>query len=1637
MKQKKKNRALSLLLALVMVFSLLPVGAWAANADGASDAPSIASLNLYKDISREKSIPLSPAFSRDIHEYAIDLPDYLNSTVYAVGSATNKGDYLKTELRTPWGTSSKALLPTTISNLFKYDKIPFRVGPADNLNADNGDTLYTVAINKRLTLKNFVVNDTLQPSFNPDVTSYTAGIDKDATSFSVSLECFSFPCTVTINGIEVNWGGGLKSYDFPLTWNTEGKMPVEIKLSNGTVTSVYKLTLIKETAESTPVISVNPQSASYDDVDTAAPLTVKATANGALSYKWFRNTENSSSGGTEIAGATDASYTPEIPDVSEITKNYYYCEVTNTAEGGGSVVSAVAALTIYPDATPTVTCKTADGSALSEKYEYNVDDTPVGLKVQATSNVPGGVFLYSWKQGQKDSPANITNFSESNELMPDTSSDGESKYFCTVTYLVNGRSYSADSEQFPPVRVYESSAALPYISNQPSGAVYNVGETEVEELWVGAFPEGSKPGTITYQWLSSSDGKTFEPIDGAVSDSYTPPAMTESGTAYYKCSLTNTFTSISGKTYTSHADSAVAVIRFLDSYTDWTGKGTEAEPFQLASAQDLAKLRDYVNTGVSFDGYYFKMTGDITLPDGWVPIGALKSGAVNPSDGANIDPFSASFDGGDHTITIPKDGKAPFGYVRMASISNLKLFGEQVDGSALINNYAVDYGPTGSYSDVPAYVAKIDKVTLKEGSKTKASGLVDGNGSGMNNIYFTDCTVEPGVTVGYGKDQSNVGSFVSCLNGNMLRCVSSADVYGVNNVGGLAGIKGQSMGDCTIWDSAFRGTVTATGEFAGGIMGGGYNVNSAPNTPCVSIQNCYATGKVTGSDYVGGIFGGEGGVRECWENGIGYIQNNYFAGTLSAAKGGVSHVGGVIGYMQSLDRYNIISNNYYVENAGATKGIGDVGSIDKTEGRYSRSDDPVGADADKLSKPIAKESLSDETLLKLLNGGVNSAGTWKAGDSEPEVGSGKHILKITIDSIANNRMISNNIEDLKAKDITLWFSDRTTGTIKADQAQVSGFDTTTAGYKTVTVTFENHSYIFQLQVTNPSTPGGNPEENEISLTFRLVGSTLSSGDIDLGDGSYKGAKYVTWIPTKSYTLKAGSTMYDLFKEATAEAGISSEGADANYVKTIYAPTELGGYALSEFTNGYRSGWMYTVNGKHPDVGLKDYVLSNGENVVWHYVDDYSYEIDDWAADSGHPSLGDGTYYNLWLNAADVAPASDTGETTTPGSTDTTLAPPVTADNGKAEVAVKESDLKDVISSAKKSGEAIVIAPTIKGTVEKVSVELPKASVSAISSETKADLKVETGVGSITIPNEALASIAAQASDETVTVNLETVESSALSAEQQKAVGKDAVYDISILSGKNYISSFNGKNISIALPYTLKSGESAANVAVWYLNDAGKLERMSCSYDKSTGLASFTTPHLSKYVVGYENWVNPFTDVKTGDWFYDAVKFAAQKELFNGTSATSFAPDESMTRAMLVTVLYRMEGKPAVTGENSFTDVQAGQWYTDAVLWANANKLVEGYGNGSFGTNDSITREQMAAILYRYAQLKKYDVSKSAVLTKYSDAASVSAWASDAVKWANGEGLINGTTETTLAPRDTATRAQVAAILMRFAENIAK
>lgn len=178
---------------------------------------------------------------------------------------------------------------------------------------------------------------------------------------------------------------------------------------------------------------------------------------------------------------------------------------------------------------------------------------------------------------------------------------------------------------------------------------------------------------------------------------------------------------------------------------------------------------------------------------------------------------------------------------------------------------------------------------------------------------------------------------------------------------------------------------------------------------------------------------------------------------------------------------------------------------------------------------------------------------------------------------------------------------------------------------------------------------------------------------------------------------------------------------------------------------------------------------------------------------------------------------------------------------------------------------------------------------------------------------------------------------------------------------------------------------------------------------------------------------PFTDVADTNWFYPYVEFVYANGLMVGTSDTNFRPNDVLTRAQFATILYRMEGESETEYADVFVDVSAGQWYTEAVVWANAKEIVLGYGNGKFGPNDTLAREQLVLMLYSYAEMKGYDVSNGVDFTAYADSAEVHEWAETAMKWAVGNEIVKGQDETTLNPLGDTTRAEGATMIMRFVE----
>ena len=236
-------------------------------------------------------------------------------------------------------------------------------------------------------------------------------------------------------------------------------------------------------------------------------------------------------------------------------------------------------------------------------------------------------------------------------------------------------------------------------------------------------------------------------------------------------------------------------------------------------------------------------------------------------------------------------------------------------------------------------------------------------------------------------------------------------------------------------------------------------------------------------------------------------------------------------------------------------------------------------------------------------------------------------------------------------------------------------------------------------------------------------------------------------------------------------------------------------------------------------------------------------------------------------------------------------------------------------------------------------------------------------------------------------------------------------------------------------FKVNDGEAGREGPLGDNEEAGEMTFETAAPIGDDGSVSLPLSHASQYAIVIDDHNHgvvtlPFTDVSEGDWFYDPVCFVYSQGLMTGTSATTFEPNTSLSRAMLVAVLHRLEDSPQASA-GDFTDVADGDWYAQAVNWAASVGVVNGFDDGNFSPNAAITREQLAAILMNYAQYKGQDVSARATLDTYNDATAISSWANDVMSWAVAEGLLTGVTNDQLQPQGNATRAQVAAILQRF------
>ena len=692
------------------------------------------------------------------------------------------------------------------------------------------------------------------------------------------------------------------------------------------------------------------------------------------------------SSGFDLAWAVDSDGTPvnvdgmsfhyvKVVTASNIMAGVFFEKSTEVqrvyrASSTGSDVGTTAA--------PTAISFTGNGATYSITPESGKQVYSVSLPMDAVSITVSGDAENIYVNNQRVAPGEATkaiDLGSGTKLVRIIAQSGDEQPVIYLLKLTSGA----------------SSLQAPEIVKQPASATYLLG-MDGEDLTLEAKP-AAKHQTLTYQWFVN----TAESHEGAVAiadataETYALGKAEEAGTRYYFCVVTST---ANGLNCTASSDIAKVEVLSNADYVaaKLQGTGTAEDPYQIATAEDYQTVYDLVAAGYAFKDQYLAQTKDVTLAEGWKPIG---------SDSSNR--FSGHLDGQDHTLTVPEGGLPLLGYVKDAYVENLNIYGPQIEGYGLVNNLE-GVGLSGN-------AITIEGVTLKSGTKTLKSGLVGtyittnafAGCSGNFLVTIRDCVAERGVVIGYDGTESKIGSFAGRINGTIEGCKSYATVYGVDSVGGIVGNQDNSMTTFKVTDCEFHGTVEASGEEAGGIIGSGYIGGWADNAMRPNISNCTVTGSISGSNKVGGIQGGDSVVIQTYSNSPNEMTGNIFRGHLYSEG---EAVGAIVGYYRGLNAYDKVHDNICESDDTGLRPIGQVAYVDTSAAEHenvyglnyydsstgnfpsgtgvwswkknsNRTDDPLGADAGTICQ--MNSGVIDPTVDTQLVGGKST--TLKAVDA--------------------------------------------------------------------------------------------------------------------------------------------------------------------------------------------------------------------------------------------------------------------------------------------------------------------------------------------------------------------------------------------------------------------------------------------------------------------------------------------------------------------------------------------------------------------------------------------------------------------------------------------------------------------------------
>ena len=947
---------------------------------------------------------------------------------------------------------------------------------------------------------------------------------------------------------------------------------------------------------------------------------------GVLSYQWYKVTDN---GDEPVADANGANLAIQTNAVGETS---YYCVITSTkGENSYTVKSDIATVTIKDsnDFTPVILSQPASRITCNQGDE-------VTLSVEVLKP-PKGELSYQWYRIAPEDQLVAT----TKDYIASTDVNSSFGYYCVITNTVDGKEYKAKTNNVSVRANLTKYIHAAEVIGQPGTYIFDKNTGMVPGGYTAVAKGNSVPTpfyarfqyvdydvdsivTLYHSTTNSYDGAELvkdaicseKQMGGYAGGGWykeyeiNPNTAYPSGEHYFYVVITLSPSDKNSTVKPVSTKSDILKIDFTDRETTMDGAGTEQNPYIIKTTEHLSEIQKMVADGDSFAGAYFQIANDVSLPTNWMPIGTRDTA------------FSGNIDGNHKKLTVPAGEKPLLGCINGASVKDLDIYGEQIEGAGLVNDF------TGVGLDGSAIV--LDNVTLKSGSKTLKSGLVAagaGNGYASASAGFVmtirNCTIESNVVVGYTGTESQIGSFAGRFQGTIENCTSSATVKGADYVGGIIGTRDNAMAQCVVKNSTFHGTVESSGSYAGGIVGGGYDNSTAPNGACPTILACTVDGTVKGNERVGGIFGGDGFVAQTWDNVVGSISANSFTGKVSGSK----YVGAIIGYRDSLNRYDNISANTFSAGCGADRGIGFVKYLDtsyanptkmngtivfSTEGTtkncpavegcawrkdHNRTDDPLGKDADKLCKKIGGSS-ADPICYELT----------VSGSYKTEYNLGEEL----------------NLNGIK---LTATWTNGTTSTVSLRDVTISGYNKNAVGNQTVSLTYG--AAVAYITVTVK------PVSTKITVSVTIKGDS-KHGATSSPHGLARGG-LTTWASESGVEADTSETVWDVLQRVAKKHNITFTASDNNSYHTVYISAVNG---LGEFDNGKNSGWMYTVNGSHPEVGVSAKYLKNGDNIVLHYTDDYDYEEG-------------GNKYGQKPSGGTTTGGGSTGGTTTGGTTGTT------------------------------------------------------------------------------------------------------------------------------------------------------------------------------------------------------------------------------------------------------------------------------------------------------------------------------------------------------------------------------------------------